>query len=178
MAGGQFGYSTEIIPTEPEQRMQPEFIDAAAQFATHGFAVVRNFLGQQEMIRLLSEVDAYEQRVLPQLPAHAAFFSDPDDMPPLTTELSRLIRDASEDENIIGIRFEVTPTSIGWGQVQEIRGAISDFVASGKGAWWGLRWGARWGAAGTRRRGSAGREGTPAPTSRPPSVRKSEADTK
>ena len=41
--------------------------------------VVRNFLGQEEMVRVLSETDAYEQQVLPQLPPHTAFFSDPDD---------------------------------------------------------------------------------------------------
>ena len=41
--------------------------------------VVRNFLGQEEMARVLSETDAYEQQVLPQLPPHTAFFSDPDD---------------------------------------------------------------------------------------------------
>jgi protease IV len=69
---------------------------------------------------------------LSEAPGNESILSDPDDMPPLTTELSRLIRDAATDENIIGIRFEVTASTMGWGQTQEIRSAVSDFVASGK----------------------------------------------
>jgi ectoine hydroxylase-related dioxygenase (phytanoyl-CoA dioxygenase family) len=81
MAGGQFGTSTVALPPAfPEGEAPPEFVAAAAQFWADGFTVVRNLLGPAEMARVLAATEAFERLVLPQLPPHKAFFSDPTDL--------------------------------------------------------------------------------------------------
>ena len=78
MAGGQFGTSQVQLPLL--EHIPAEFSRAAADVAADGFAVVRGFLGPEEMARVLAEVAAFERLVLPALPPHRAFFSDPDDL--------------------------------------------------------------------------------------------------
>ena len=45
-------------------------------------------------------------------------FDDPDDHPPLSTEIARMIYDAAKDDNVTGIHFEVGALSMGWAQYQ------------------------------------------------------------
>lgn len=59
-------------------------------------------------------------------------FSDPSDLPPLTTELTRAIREAANDENVEGLYLEVRPSGMGWAQLQEMRDAILAFQEGGK----------------------------------------------
>lgn len=59
-------------------------------------------------------------------------FADPSDLPPLTTELSRAIRDAASDETVQGLFLEVRPSGMGWAQLQELRDAVLAFQEGGK----------------------------------------------
>ncbi|RME27012.1 MAG: signal peptide peptidase SppA [Deltaproteobacteria bacterium] len=65
-------------------------------------------------------------------PTPGGLLDDPNDLPPLTTELTRLIRDAAEDDDIPGMVLAMEGSSVGWAQVQEVRDALLDFRASGK----------------------------------------------
>ena len=44
----------------------------------------------------------------------------------------RMIYDATKDDNVTGIHFEVGALSLGWAQYQEIRGALKHFEENGK----------------------------------------------
>ncbi len=65
-------------------------------------------------------------------PVTGGILDDPSDLPPLSTELTQLIRDAADDDEIPGIVLAVEGSSVGWAQVQEVRSALLDFKASGK----------------------------------------------
>lgn len=65
-------------------------------------------------------------------PREGGLFDDPDDHPPLSTEITRMIYDAAKDDNVTGIHFEVGALSLGWAQYQEIRGALKHFEENGK----------------------------------------------
>ena len=67
-----------------------------------------------------------------EAPGSESIFSSPDELPPLSTELARMIYDAKDDENILGIHFEVTPNNLGWAQMQEVRDALIAFQSEGK----------------------------------------------
>lgn len=65
-------------------------------------------------------------------PTSGGLFDDPADLPPLTSELSRAIREAADDEAITGLYLDIEPVGIGWAQMQELRDAISAFRAADK----------------------------------------------
>jgi protease-4 len=67
-----------------------------------------------------------------EAPGNESIFDDPSNFPPLTTEVTRLIYDASNDPNVLGILLEVHPNSLGWAQLQEIRSALRVFQDNGK----------------------------------------------
>jgi protease-4 len=74
-------------------------------------------------------------RVNPELsdyPASGGFVADPMDLPPLTTEISRAVRDAATDEEVPGLFLEINGVGLGWAQTQELRDALVAFQASGK----------------------------------------------
>lgn len=65
-------------------------------------------------------------------PGTSNSLSDPSDLPPLTTELARAIRDAATDEDVEGLFLEVRPSGMGWAQLQELRRAVLAFQEGGK----------------------------------------------
>ena len=65
-------------------------------------------------------------------PTEGGLFDDPDDHPPLSTEITRMIYDAAKDENITEIHYELSGLPLGWSQHQEIRNALRAFEDSGK----------------------------------------------
>ncbi|MEC7983985.1 MAG: signal peptide peptidase SppA [Myxococcota bacterium] len=67
-----------------------------------------------------------------EAPGNESIFAAPDELPPLSTEIARMIHDAKDDENILGIHFQVSPNSLGWAQLQEIRDALIAFQDAGK----------------------------------------------
>lgn len=69
---------------------------------------------------------------LSDAPSTPGLFDDPADLPPLTTEMTRMIRDAGADAEVPGLLIEVGGLSIGWAQAQELRQALLDYRESGK----------------------------------------------
>ena len=65
-------------------------------------------------------------------PQPGGILDDPADIPPLTTDIANMIRNAGKDPSILGIRAELGSLSLGWAQVQELRTAFLDFKESGK----------------------------------------------
>jgi protease IV len=65
-------------------------------------------------------------------PGNEGLLMDPADMPPLTTELSRALREAAADPTVTGLFLEVTPLGLGWAQVEELRDALGAFKTAGK----------------------------------------------
>lgn len=69
---------------------------------------------------------------LTDAPTTGGLFDDPSDLPPLTSELSRAIREAADDPNISGLFLDIEGVGVGWAQAQELRDAISAFTAADK----------------------------------------------
>ncbi|MEL6346481.1 MAG: signal peptide peptidase SppA [Myxococcota bacterium] len=69
---------------------------------------------------------------LSEAPVTQGLLADPEDLPPLTSEMSLAIQTAADDEDIKGIFLDLKPASMGWAQAQEIRDALKTFTASGK----------------------------------------------
>lgn len=69
---------------------------------------------------------------LSDAPGDVGLVLDPKDFPALVTEVASEIRRAAKDERIAGLYLEVGDAGVGWAGLQEIRGAIADFTASGK----------------------------------------------
>jgi protease IV len=65
-------------------------------------------------------------------PATPGLFDDPADLPPLTTELTRMLREAAADPAVPGLLVELSDFNAGWAQAQELRDALKDFRGSGK----------------------------------------------
>ena len=72
------------------------------------------------------------QGSIAEAPGNESIFDDPSNYPPLSTELTRLVYDASKDPNILGLFLEVHPNNLGWAQLQELRRAIRSFQDTGK----------------------------------------------
>lgn len=69
---------------------------------------------------------------LTDAPATPGLFDDPADLPPLTTEFARMLREAADDPAVPGLLLEMSDFNSGWAQAQELRDALKDFRASGK----------------------------------------------
>lgn len=69
---------------------------------------------------------------IPDAPGNESIFDDPSNFPPLASEITRLIYDASKDPNVLGMYLEVQPNTLGWAQLQELREAIRVFQETGK----------------------------------------------
>ena len=65
-------------------------------------------------------------------PGTEAMLVDPADLPPLTTELTAVLRDAADDDDIAGLFLEVQGVGVGWAQAQELRDALLAFQETGK----------------------------------------------
>jgi protease-4 len=65
-------------------------------------------------------------------PQPGGMFLDPEDAPPVLTEVARAIRAAADDERITGIWLRVDDPALGWAGGQEVRDALVDFGAAGK----------------------------------------------
>ncbi len=69
---------------------------------------------------------------LSDAPGDAGLVMNPEDFPPLITEMAAGIRNAITDERVSGLYLEINGVDLGMGGVQELRDAVSDFVAGGK----------------------------------------------
>jgi protease IV len=65
-------------------------------------------------------------------PGNEGFLMDPNLMPALTTEVTRALRDAAVDPTVKGLFLEIQPVGQGWGQVEELRDAVTAFRDAGK----------------------------------------------
>ncbi|MAY82409.1 MAG: signal peptide peptidase SppA [Deltaproteobacteria bacterium] len=67
-----------------------------------------------------------------EAPGNEGLFTDPADLPPLSTELAQAIAVARDDSDVEGILLEIKGLAIGWAQAEELRGSLESFVSSGK----------------------------------------------
>lgn len=65
-------------------------------------------------------------------PASGGMFLEPDDFPPVVTEIASAVRRAAEDERIEGVYLRLEGTSLGWAGNQEIRSALGALREAGK----------------------------------------------
>ena len=85
-----------------------------------------DFGGSAKILKL--ELDAG----LKDMPGSGSLLDDPESLPPLTTEVSQMLLDASTDNAISGLHINLSSLNLGWAQVHEIRNSIKTFVDSGK----------------------------------------------
>lgn len=69
---------------------------------------------------------------LAEAPGNEGLVMDPNDFPPLVTEVSADIRKAAEDERIKGLYLQIDDLRLGWAGVQDLHDAVATFTASGK----------------------------------------------
>lgn len=69
---------------------------------------------------------------LSDAPEPPGLFDDPNDMPPMTTEVVQMLHDAADDPEVPGLVVEVGSSALGWAQTQELRDALLAFRAAGK----------------------------------------------
>jgi protease-4 len=69
---------------------------------------------------------------IPDAPMRGGFMVEPDKLPPTATEVAAMVRKAGTDDRISGLLLSLDGPALGWGNTQELRGALSDFRASGK----------------------------------------------
>ena len=67
-----------------------------------------------------------------EAPGAESLFADPNDLPPLTTELAAALRVAAVDDEVAGLFLEVEGLDLGWAQLQELRDAVGSFREAGK----------------------------------------------
>ncbi len=67
-----------------------------------------------------------------EAPGEEPLFSDPTTLPPLSTELAAMLREAAEDDEVSGLFLEIEPLGLGWAQVEELRDAVLAVRAAGK----------------------------------------------
>ncbi len=65
-------------------------------------------------------------------PREAAFVMNPQDFPPLLTEVTAAVRRAAGDPEVAGLLVLIEPLTIGFGGVQELASALEAFRAAGK----------------------------------------------
>ena len=81
----------------------------------------------QESSLLMVDIEA-----LPEAPVVGQFVLEPDDFPPLATELAAGIRAAADDDRITGMVLKLDGAAGGWASFQELRTAVDAFRAAGK----------------------------------------------
>ncbi len=69
---------------------------------------------------------------VPDAPQPGSLLADPNEFPPVVTEITGAIRKAAADDRIRGLYLEVDAPSIGWAGYEEIRTALVDLRAAGK----------------------------------------------
>ncbi len=69
---------------------------------------------------------------MPDAPQQGGLFVEPEDFPPVPTEIAEVIRAAGDDERISGLYLRFDGPSLGWANAQEIRDAVLEFRAKGK----------------------------------------------
>ena len=69
---------------------------------------------------------------LSDMPGNAGLLTDPSEEPPITSELSRALREAAADEDIVGAFVELGSLPVGWAQTQELRDALAAFGEADK----------------------------------------------
>lgn len=79
-----------------------------------------------------SFLDVHLQGELHDAPVEGGFFVDPEDSPPLVTEIAGALRSAAADDRIDGLLLRIDSVQSGWAGVQEIRAAVSAFRAANK----------------------------------------------
>src|SRR5262245_34967161 len=65
-------------------------------------------------------------------PAQGGLYLDPEDVPPIVTEVASAIRQASTDDRITGLFLVLDSPSVGFAGTEELRSAIGTFQAAGK----------------------------------------------
>lgn len=65
-------------------------------------------------------------------PTQDGLVFNPEDLPPVLTDVTTALRKAATDERITGLYVEIQGGGSGWGTTRELRQALVDFQASGK----------------------------------------------
>lgn len=69
---------------------------------------------------------------IPDAPVVGGMFLDPQDAPPILTDIAAAIRRAKDDERIDGLYLTLDGPTMGWAGAAELRDAIKDFRSAGK----------------------------------------------
>lgn len=65
-------------------------------------------------------------------PTMGGFFLEPDDFPPITTEVAAALTHAATDDRITGVYVRLEAPSLGWAGTQEVRAALQQVREAGK----------------------------------------------
>ena len=137
----------ETAPPPPPQRPQKppptnktagRLIMGIAGFgllAFVGLTVGALLLARQEWSPTVSENSFLELHVggdISDAPEEGGLFMDPNDFPPILTEVTAAVRRAATDERIKGLYVEIEAAPGGWSSTQELRDALVAFGESGK----------------------------------------------
>lgn len=69
---------------------------------------------------------------LPDAPSTPGIFDDPAALPPLSGEVTQLVRDAASDDTVPGLLLDLSDLELGLAQAEELRRALGEFRAKGK----------------------------------------------
>ena len=100
-----------------------------------GLTVGALLLARQEWSPTVSENSFLELHVggdISDAPEEGGLFMDPNDFPPILTEVTAAVRRAATDERIKGLYVEIEAAPGGWSSTQELRDALVAFGESGK----------------------------------------------
>lgn len=79
-----------------------------------------------------SYLQIYLQPSLRDAPGQGGLFAEPDDFPPVVTEITAALRRARTDDRIDGLVLRFDGATVGWANARELRDAILEFQADGK----------------------------------------------
>ena len=79
-----------------------------------------------------SYLQIYLTPSLKDAPGQAGLFTEPDNFPPVVTEISASLRRARTDDRIDGLVLRFDGAAVGWANARELRDAIIEFQADGK----------------------------------------------
>jgi len=69
---------------------------------------------------------------VPEAPRAGGFVLEPEDFPPVVTEIAEALRDAATDERIEGVYLNLDGPAMGWGAIQELRDGLLAVRAADK----------------------------------------------
>ncbi len=89
-------------------------------------------LGSRAMVTDESWLHVKLEGIVPDAPVQGGLLMQPDEAPPLISEISAALRKAGTDDRIEGVLLRLDNPMLGWAGAQEIRDALFDLREEGK----------------------------------------------